>query len=141
MMESVENLILEHSRAIRSKQDDHSERLDRIEIRLSSLEQTLGSLYSLAGSDQDTIRSLTRRIKHIERRVDPRVVVQHALANNAAAVILAHNHPSGYANPSQSDSQITRRLKQALELIDVRVLDHFVVGGEEVYSFAEHGLL
>ncbi|MGH8474764.1 MAG: hypothetical protein ACRER2_03185 [Methylococcales bacterium] len=70
MTENVENLILEHLRAIRSKQDDHSERLDRVEVRLSSLEQTLGSLYSLAGSDRDTIRSLTRRIERIERRLD-----------------------------------------------------------------------
>ena len=67
MTEKVENRFLEHLRAIRGKQDDHSERLDRIEVRLSSLEQTLGSLYSLAGSDRDTVRALTRRI---ERRLD-----------------------------------------------------------------------
>ena len=70
MTEKVENMILEHLRAIRGKQDDHSERLDRIEVRLSSLEQTLGSLYSLAGSDRDTVRALTRRIERIERRLD-----------------------------------------------------------------------
>lgn len=73
--------------------------------------------------------------------VYPRIVVQEALRVNAAAVIFAHNHPSGVAEPSQSDLRITERLTQALELIDVRVLDHFVVGADEVLSFAAHGLL
>lgn len=72
--------------------------------------------------------------------VHPREVVRRALAHNAAAVILAHNHPSGVAEPSQSDQHITRRLKDALALIDVRVLDHLVVG-DELVSFAERGLL
>ncbi|MCW9013422.1 MAG: DNA repair protein RadC [Gammaproteobacteria bacterium] len=72
--------------------------------------------------------------------VYPREVVKKALHYNAAAIIFAHNHPSGVAEPSQSDERITRRLKDALALIDVRVLDHFVVG-DEVISFAERGLL
>ena len=72
--------------------------------------------------------------------VYPREVVRLTLQYNAAAVILAHNHPSGIAEPSQADQQITRRLQHALSLIDVRVLDHFVVG-DEVVSFAERGLL
>ncbi len=72
--------------------------------------------------------------------VHPREVVRKALQHNAAAVILAHNHPSGIAEPSQSDEHITQRLKESLALIDVRVLDHFVVG-EQVVSFAERGLL
>ena len=72
--------------------------------------------------------------------VYPREVVKRALSHNAAAVILSHNHPSGVAEPSQSDVQITRRLKDALGLIDVRVIDHFIVG-DEVVSFAERGLL
>jgi DNA repair protein RadC len=63
------------------------------------------------------------------------------LRNNAAAVIFAHNHPSGVAEPSQADKRITERLCEALALIDVRVLDHFVVGDGEVTSFAERGLL
>lgn len=71
----------------------------------------------------------------------PREVVKKALAHNAAAVILTHNHPSGIAKPSQSDIRITERLQAALELVDVRVLDHLVVGNGEVVSFAEHGLL
>jgi len=72
--------------------------------------------------------------------VYPREVAKEALAHNAAAVIFAHNHPSGIAEPSQADKHITKRLKEALALIDVRVLDHLVVG-EEVVSFAERGLL
>jgi DNA repair protein RadC len=74
-------------------------------------------------------------------QVHPRVVVQRALEANAAAVILYHNHPSGLAEPSRADENITSRLKDALSLVDVRVLDHFVVGAEDVTSFAERGLL
>ena len=74
--------------------------------------------------------------------VYPREVVKKALAHNAAAVVLAHNHPSGVAEPSAADSQLTRELKQALVLIDVRVLDHFIVAGTaSPLSFAERGLL
>jgi DNA repair protein RadC len=74
--------------------------------------------------------------------VFPREVVKHALARNAAAVILAHNHPSGVAEPSAADEQLTRSLKQALALVDVRVVDHFIVAGTATpLSFAECGLL
>lgn len=73
--------------------------------------------------------------------VYPREVVKHALARNAAAVIFAHNHPSGVAEPSQSDRILTETLKRALELVDVKVLDHFVVGRDAATSFAERGLL
>ena len=72
--------------------------------------------------------------------VYPREVVKACLSHNAAAVIFAHNHPSGVAEPSVADERITKRLKDALALIDVRVLDHLIVG-EEVISFAEKGLL
>ena len=73
--------------------------------------------------------------------VYPREVVKAALAHNAAAVMLAHNHPSGTSEPSEADLLLTRALVQALALIDVRVLDHFVVAGAQVHSFAEHGQL
>ena len=73
--------------------------------------------------------------------VHPREVVKAALRHNSAAVILAHNHPSGVAEPSRADEAITRRLKEALALVDVRVLDHLIVGGSEITSFAERGLL
>jgi len=73
--------------------------------------------------------------------VYPREVVKEALAANAAAVIFAHNHPSGVAQPSQADELLTRNLKDALALVDVKVLDHFVVAGPQALSFAERGLL
>ncbi|RZI40773.1 JAB domain-containing protein [Herbaspirillum sp. HC18] len=71
--------------------------------------------------------------------VYPREVVKTALAHNAAGLILAHNHPSGTPEPSTADRMLTSALKQALALVDVRVLDHFIVAGKHVYSFAEHG--
>ncbi len=74
-----------------------------------------------------------------EASVYPREVVKSALAHNAAGVILAHNHPSGSAKPSKMDHHLTRVLKQALALVDVRVLDHFLVAGADVYSFSENG--
>ncbi len=73
--------------------------------------------------------------------VHPREVVQRALHHNAAALIFAHNHPSGVAEPSEADRQITRRLQDALALIDVRVLDHLVVGAGYSVSLAERGHL
>ncbi|WP_455204485.1 RadC family protein [Kaarinaea lacus] len=71
--------------------------------------------------------------------VHAREIVKRALSHNAAAVILAHNHPSGVAEPSRADKQLTSKLSDALALIDVRVLDHFVIGDGEVVSFAERG--
>lgn len=73
--------------------------------------------------------------------VYPREVVRAALGANAAAAIFAHNHPSGVAQPSQADELLTRTLKEALALIEVRVLDHFIVAGRAALSFAERGLL
>lgn len=73
--------------------------------------------------------------------VYPREIVKSALAANAAAVIFAHNHPSGVAEPSQADELLTRNLREALSLVDVKVLDHFIVAGNQALSFAERGLL
>ena len=73
--------------------------------------------------------------------VYPREVVKYTLARNAAAVLFAHNHPSGVAEPSRADELLTQNLKQALALVDVRVLDHFVVAGTSTVSFAERGLI
>jgi DNA repair protein RadC len=70
-----------------------------------------------------------------------REIVKAALKANAAAVIFAHNHPSGVAQPSQADELLTRNLKQALALVDVKVLDHFIVAGQQTLSFAERGLI
>ncbi|WP_394612808.1 DNA repair protein RadC, partial [Escherichia coli] len=73
--------------------------------------------------------------------VHPREVIKRALYHNAAAVVLAHNHPSGEVTPSKADRLITERLVQALALVDIRVPDHLIIGGSQVFSFAEHGLL
>ena len=73
--------------------------------------------------------------------VYPREIVKAALRANAAAVIFAHNHPSGVAQPSNADEALTRSLKDALSLVDVKVLDHFIVAGRTALSFAERGLL
>ena len=73
--------------------------------------------------------------------VYPRELVKGALARNAAALAVAHNHPSGQAEPSRADEFLTQTLKSTLSLVDVRVIDHFVVAGDQVVSFAERGLL
>ena len=73
--------------------------------------------------------------------VYPREIVKAALKANAAAVIFAHNHPSGVAEPSQADELLTRQLKEALAMVDIKVLDHFIVAGTAALSFAERGLI
>lgn len=73
--------------------------------------------------------------------IHPREVIKQALKCNAAAVIFAHNHPSGIAKPSTADHELTQKLKSALQLIDIRVLDHIIIGHGELTSFAEQGLL
>jgi len=73
--------------------------------------------------------------------VYPRVVVKKALQYNAAALIIAHNHPSGIAEPSAADESITLRLKEALALVDIRLLDHFIIGDGNIVSLAERGVL
>jgi len=88
----------------------------------------------LVGSEQLFSGTLT------QTSVYPREVVKRALHHNAAAVIFAHNHPSGIAEPSRADEMLTRALKEALALVDVKVLDHFVVAGNTALSFAERGL-
>lgn len=74
-----------------------------------------------------------------EARVYPREIAKRALHHNASALILSHNHPTGHVEPSESDLMLTRELCRALALLDVRVLDHMIVGRAEVYSFLEHG--
>jgi DNA repair protein RadC len=73
--------------------------------------------------------------------VYPREIVKAALRHNAGSVIFAHNHPSGVAEPSRTDEMLTTALKDALAMVDVRVVDHFVIAGTEAVSFAERGLL
>lgn len=73
--------------------------------------------------------------------VYPRELVKGAIARNASAVVIAHNHPSGHAEPSRADEHLTQTLKTALSLVDVRVIDHLIVAGDQVLSFAERGLI
>jgi len=114
---------------------------DYVQLQLSGREQEvfavlfLDSQHRLLKFDEMFHGTLAQTI------VYPREVVRRALALNAAAVILTHNHPSGVAEPSRADEFLTGSLKQALQLIDVRVLDHLVVGRGSVVSFAERGLL
>ena len=77
----------------------------------------------------------------MQTSVYPREVVKYAISHNAAAVIFAHNHPTGVAQPSRADEMITKQLQQALQLVDIKVLDHIVVAGNQTYSFMEQGLL
>lgn len=109
---------------------------------------------SLAGYDREVFSVLWLDTQHrlieaehlfagtlSQTSVYPREVVKRALYHNAACAIFAHNHPSGRVEPSQSDQLLTAALKQALGLVDVRVLDHFIVAGGDTLSFAEKGLL
>lgn len=137
-----------------------------LEIGRRYLQESLSKELALQGP-QDAKRFLMARMRHLRREVFsglfldsqhrliayeelfygtidgasvyPREVVRKVMDLNAAAVIFAHNHPSGVAEPSQSDVQITKRLVDALQLVDVRVLDHMVVGDGEVVSLAERG--
>ena len=104
------------------------------------LNEVFGTIYL------DNRHRIVELVEHFQGTIDgaqvhPRVVVQQAMTCNAAAVILFHNHPSGVAEPSRADEAITRRLRDALSLVDVRVLDHFVISAGDVTSFAERGLI
>lgn len=139
-----------------------------LEIALRYLQETL-QRHDVMSNPQDTHRYLTARLRNREHEVfaclfldnahrviqfeelfygsinttiiHPREVVKRALSHNAAAVIFAHNHPSGIAEPSDADKHITLRLKQALELVEIRVLDHIIIGDGQTASFASLGLL
>ena len=139
------------------------------EIAEAYIECTAGTVGSAIKSPADTLHFLKARLEHLEHEVFcvihldnrnrvmefqelfrgtvdgtsvyPREVVKEALRVNAAAIILAHNHPSGVAEPSQADERITKRLKAALELVDIRVLDHIIIGKTAHTSLAQRGLL
>ena len=112
-----------------------------LSIRLHSLEHEvfvciwLDSQHRVIDVEQMFAGTLT------QTSVYPREIVKRALAVNAAAVLFAHNHPSGVAQPSQADELLTRNLREALALVDVKVLDHFIIAGNHAISFAERGLL
>ena len=114
---------------------------DYLKVLLSGLEHEvfvalfLDAQHRLIASEEPFRGTLT------QTSVYPREVVKRTLHHNAAAVIFAHNHPSGVAEPSRSDEMLTTALKQALSLVDVKVLDHFVVAGMVTVSFAERGMV
>jgi DNA repair protein RadC len=90
---------------------------------------------------QASVEIARRQLSETLRAVHPREIVKLALQRNSAAVIIAHNHPSGVAEPSQADEFITQRVKEALALVDIRLLDHIIVGDGACVSLAERGLL
>ena len=114
---------------------------DYLQLRLSEREH---EIFAVAFLDN---RHRVLRFEELFRgtvdgcSVHPRVIVQMALKVNAAAVILAHNHPSSVPDPSQADRKITQKIQEALALVDIRVLDHFILTRQSVLSFAESGLL
>ncbi|OYV39119.1 MAG: DNA repair protein [Thiomonas sp. 20-64-5] len=114
---------------------------DYLRLRLSGLEYEVFCIMFLYSQHRVIGFEEMFRGTLNQASVYPREVVKQALANNAAAVILAHNHPSGVAEPSRADQNLTEALKNALALVDVRVLDHFIVAGMGVLSFAEWGLI
>lgn len=115
--------------------------LNYLKLKLADLEHEVFSVLYL-----DTQHRLLKNKELFRGTINgaavyPREVVKAALEFNAAAVILAHNHPSGITDPSESDKRITERLKAALDLVDIRTLDHVIVGQGVPFSFAEQGLL
>ena len=114
---------------------------DFVALQLGGLTQEVFAVLFLDGQHRLIALEEMFRGTLTQTSVYPREVVKHALARNAAAVIFAHNHPSGLAEPSRADELLTRTLRDALALVDVRVLDHVIVAGASSVSFAERGLL
>jgi DNA repair protein RadC len=115
---------------------------DWLRLKLAPLQQEVFIALWLDAQNQLIADEILFKGTLTQTSVYPREVVKQALARNAAAVILAHNHPSGLAEPSKADEMLTRTLKEALALVDVRLLDHFIVAGQNTpLSFAERGLL
>lgn len=114
---------------------------DYLRVQIGALEHEVFQVLFLDAQNQLLASEELFRGTLTQTSVYPREVVKRALSHNAGAVILAHNHPSGVLEPSRADELLTQTLKSSLALIDVRVLDHFVVGRHGVLSFAERGLL
>jgi len=124
-------------RTIADIKDSH----DFFTLKLSHLEHEVFSILFLDNKHKVIAYEELFRGTIDGASVHPREVVKRALHLNAAAVILAHNHPSGNTEPSESDKQITNRLCEALKLVEIRALDHIIVGGSNTTSFAERGML
>ncbi|MCL4696151.1 MAG: DNA repair protein RadC [Burkholderiaceae bacterium] len=114
---------------------------DYVALQLGGLEHEVFAVVFLDNQHRLLVMERLFRGTVNQTSVHPREVVRRALELNASAVVLAHNHPSGIAEPSRADEFVTQSLKSALQLVDVRVLDHLVVGRGQVVSFAERGLL
>ncbi len=114
---------------------------DFLRLKLGALEHEVFALLYLNAQNQLIAYEELFRGTANQTAVYPREVARRALFHNALAVILAHNHPSGTVDPSRADRLLTDTLRDALALIEVRVLDHVIVGSRGTYSFAEHGLL
>ena len=112
-----------------------------IELQLAHLEHEVFAVMFMTTQRQLIAFEQMFRGTLAHTSVHPREIVKRALALNAGAVVLAHNHPSGAAEPSLADELVTQAVRTALQLVDVRVLDHMVVGSTQVMSFAERGLL
>ncbi|GMU68405.1 MAG: hypothetical protein AMXMBFR37_07380 [Steroidobacteraceae bacterium] len=145
---ALDEEILASARLVMQKRVRRGVRLESPQLTQSYLIQHLGVaehevfMLLLLDSRHRLIRALELFRGTIDgASVHPREVVKEALRHNAAACVFAHNHPSGVAEASQADELITRRLREALALVDIRVLDHIIVGGGEALSFAERGLL
>jgi len=110
-------------------------------LKLSQLEHEVFSILFLNNQHKVIAYEELFRGTIDSASVYPREVLKRALHHNAAAIILSHNHPSGEPEPSQSDIQITQKLQQALKMVDIRILDHIIIGGEEPVSLAERGLI
>jgi len=140
VLEVAQQMLLEQ---IRGRQVLSSPQVlrDFLRVRLGGLEHEVFAVLML-----DTQHRLIEYVELFRGTVSqtsvyPREVIKEALARNAAAIVLMHNHPSGLADPSRADEHLTNILKSALALVDVRVLDHLIVAGAEVLSFAERGLM
>jgi len=114
---------------------------DFLRLKLGALEHEVFAMLLLDAQNRLIDYQEMFRGTVTQTSVYPREVVKEALSRNAAAAIFAHNHPSGAPEPSHADEMLTRTLKQALGLVDVRVLDHFIVAGDAIQSFAERGLI
>lgn len=114
---------------------------DFLRVRLGALEHEVFAVVFLDAQNRVLEYVEMFRGTVTQTSVYPRELVKEALARNSAAVLLVHNHPSGVAQPSRADEALTQSLKAALALVDVRVLDHLIVAGPEILSFAERGLI
>jgi DNA repair protein RadC len=112
-----------------------------LQLQLAKLQREVFGIMFLDAQNRLIAYEILFEGSLMQTSVYPREVVKRALALNAAALILSHNHPGGSAAPSRADEQLTRSLKDALSLVDIKVLDHIVVAGQETFSFSERGLM